>query len=144
MSEPIIQFRGANNFLSNFFPCNVRFEDATYPSSEHAFQAAKTLDKDERTMVQLCPSPAKAKSAGRRRITLRDNWDNIKDGIMLEIVRAKFAQNERLLRKLLVTGDAELKEGNTWNDTYWGVNKETGVGQNKLGKILMQVREELR
>ena len=57
-------------------------------------------------------------------------------------VNAKFSTNESLKKRLLETGDEELIEGNTWNDTYWGVCK--GVGLNKLGEILMRVREELK
>jgi len=63
---------------------------------------------------------------------------------MEEIVRAKFTQNECLREMLLATGDAVLEEGNTWNDTFWGVHLKNGQGQNHLGRILMKVREELR
>jgi hypothetical protein len=59
---------------------------------------------------------------------------------MTEIIRLKF-QNPGLKAKLLATGNQELIEGNTWGDCYWGVCE--GNGQNHLGKILMQVREEL-
>lgn len=61
---------------------------------------------------------------------------------MEEIVRAKFSENETLKNMLLATGDAELKEGNTWNDTFWGIDQKTGSGENHLGKILMKIRDE--
>ena len=61
---------------------------------------------------------------------------------MQEIVQAKFEQNPVLAKWLLNTGDAKLIEGNTWNDRYWGVC--AGIGQNKLGKILMKVRDNLK
>ena len=61
---------------------------------------------------------------------------------MEDICRAKFTQNEELKKKLIDTGDATLIEGNTWNDTFWGVCN--GVGENNLGKILMKIREELK
>lgn len=67
----------------------------------------------------------------------------MKDGIMEEIVRAKFTQNQELKAQLLSTGDAILIEGNTWNDRYWGVDVRSGVGKNHLGKILMKIRLEL-
>ena len=44
--------------------------------------------------------------------------------------------------RLINTGDAILIEGNTWGDTYWGVCD--GVGENRLGKLLMEVREECK
>ena len=62
---------------------------------------------------------------------------------MEEIVRAKFTQNEELKRLLLATGDKRLAEGNTWGDTFWGVDLRSGRGENHLGIILMRVREEL-
>ena len=68
--------------------------------------------------------------------------EEVKDQIMYEIVLNKFSQNEELREKLIATGDEYLAEGNTWHDTYWGVCN--GKGKNKLGKILMQVREELK
>lgn len=61
---------------------------------------------------------------------------------MYEICMAKFTQNEDLKEKLLATGNDILEEGNTWGDKVWGT--VNGVGENKLGKILMKVREELR
>lgn len=61
---------------------------------------------------------------------------------MYEIVKAKFLQNKEIKEKLLLTGNEELIEGNTWGDRIWGT--VNGVGENRLGKILMQVREELK
>ena len=73
---------------------------------------------------------------------LRNDWEKVKDEIMYNICLCKFTQNEELKQKLLNTGNAELIEGYTWNDTYWGICR--GRGKNHLGKILMQIREELR
>lgn len=87
-------------------------------------------------------SAAKAKRRGRQ-ILLRPDWDAVKIGLMKEIVRAKFIQNPHLAGKLLATGNRQIAEGNTWGDTYWGVNLQTGKGENHLGQILMQVRREL-
>jgi ribA/ribD-fused uncharacterized protein len=85
--------------------------------------------------------PREAKIMGRN-IKLRADWEQVKDTFMYLIVLAKFTQNVGLRKQLLATGDEELVEGNHWHDTYWGVCDD--VGQNKLGKILMKVREELR
>ena len=79
-----------------------------------------------------------------RQVTLRTDWEQVKVSIMEKIVRAKFVQNPYLMKKLLDTGELLLIEGNTWKDTFWGVDINNGEGKNHLGKILMNVREELR
>ena len=86
-------------------------------------------------------SPSSAKALGRR-VPLRSDWEEVKDFIMEAVCYAKFTQNEGLKEKLIATGDAKLVEGNTWNDIYWGMCK--GKGQNKLGEILMKLREEFQ
>ena len=135
----IDSFRGKYFFLSNFYLTEVSFEGLTFQNNEAAFQAMKTLDKGKRVeFTGLDPSSAKRKG---RQIKLRKDWEEIKDQIMYEICLSKFNQNEDLKRKLLQTKGIELIEGNDWGDTYWGVCR--GRGQNKLGKILMRVREEL-
>lgn len=64
---------------------------------------------------------------------------------MREVIGAKFKGGSEELREMLIaTGERELVEGNVWNDTFWGVSLRTGKGQNQLGKILMEVREELK
>ena len=78
-----------------------------------------------------------------RAVSLRPDWEQVKLGLMEEIVYAKFSQNEELRRLLLSTGDRVLIEGNTWNDTFWGVSLKSGNGQNHLGKILMKVRKRM-
>ncbi len=134
-------FRGVYGFLSNFYNAPVTWEGLTYLNSEAAFQAAKVLTDEERRQFMYL-DPSRAKRMGRR-VNLRSDWEQVKVGIMEEIVRAKFTQNPELGALLVATGDAELIEGNTWNDTCWGVDTRTGKGENNLGKILMKVRAEL-
>ena len=136
----IASFRGDYYFLSNFYNAKVVYEGIAYPSNEHAFQAAKTLDNNERRMIAKCSTPGDAKYKGRR-VSLRSDWESVKTNVMKDIVYFKFAQNEELKKKLLATGDALLIEGNNWGDKIWG--KVNGIGQNRLGKILMEVREKL-
>lgn len=126
-------------FLSNFHLVKIEYEGLVYPSTENAFQAAKTLDLVKREEF-LPLEPNKAKWLGRK-VQLRSDWEQIKDSVMETVVRQKFSQDE-LKEKLLATGDVYLEETNWWKDTYWGVCNE--VGKNKLGFILMKVREELR
>lgn len=134
----IDEFRGKYFFLSNFYNCKVIYNGVEYENNESAFQAQKQPNIAH-TFSHLNPSQAKSKG---RKVTLRHDWEKVKDSIMFEICYNKFSKNEELKEKLLLTGDAELIEGNTWNDTYWGVCK--GRGKNKLGKILMKIREELK
>lgn len=141
MSEAIREFYGKYHFLDNFFPAPVMWEGILYPTSEHAFQAAKTLDEDLRRTIAQESSPFIAKKMGRA-VVLRPDWENCKYEIMEEIILAKFLQHPSLAKKLLATGDAHLEEGNHHGDTTWGT--VDGQGKNWLGKILMSVREKIQ
>ena len=141
MKLVIDSFNNEYAFLSNFYEAPVEWEGITYPSNEHAFQAAKSLNPARRLEVAAADTPGKAKRMGRN-LHLRSDWEEVKYDIMHEIVLAKFHQHTDLAEALLDTGDAELIEGNWWNDTTWGVCN--GIGKNWLGKILMKVREQLK
>lgn len=137
----IDSFSGQYSYLSNFYPTPVDYEGVTYPSSEHAFQAAKTEDSRTRRIIASAASPGMAKAIGRT-VRLRKGWDDMRIEVMRGILHDKFDRREALRFALLDTGDAKLVEGNTWGDTFWGVCN--GEGENHLGKLLMQLREELR
>ena len=115
-------------------------------SSEAAFHAQKTIDNGQRKQFTTL-TPSASKKLGRK-ITLRSDWEQVKNIIMCEICRAKFDQNEDLAEKLLATGDEYLEEGTYWHDNCWGncyCDKCKNItGENRLGKILMQIREELK
>lgn len=136
----IDSFSGEYRFLSNFWPCRVEFEGQIYPSVEHAYVAAKTTNPLIRELITVIKTAGKAKRVGKA-MSLRSDWEDVKENIMYELVKCKFSRDLELKEKLLATGDAQLIEGNTWGDTFWGVC--SGFGDNKLGKILMKVREEL-
>lgn len=138
----ITQFRDEYFFLSNFYEAPLEVGGLRYLNAEAAFQAQKCLTEEERqAFTQLRPSDAKRKG---RRVALRPDWEQVKTGLMEEVVRAKFMQNADLAAQLLETGGAELEEGNKWNDRCWGVDLKTGKGENRLGKILMRIRADLR
>lgn len=139
---PVInKFEKEYRFLSNFWLVPVVLDGETYASVEHAYQAAKTIDLDERRVIREASTSGEAKKLGRK-VHLRDGWEEMKVPTMAYLVWSKFSTHQHLTEKLLATGDAELIEGNWWGDTFWGVCK--GVGQNYLGKILMQVRADLK
>jgi len=135
-------FDGDYNFLSNFYEHEVFYEGKLYPTNEHAFQAAKTLNENEKEKIRKSKTASRAKFLGRK-VKLRDDWEDVKIQIMYDICLEKF-KNEDLKEKLLNTGDKMLVEGNTWGDDFWGKFSEKGKGLNHLGEILMKVRNELR
>jgi len=141
-NEPITRFRLAYDFLSNFYPTTVSIDGIEYLSSEAAFQAYKCKDIEDRQQFTKI-SADESKRLGRK-VELRNNWDRVKLDVMRRVVRAKFEQHPNLAQYLLDTGDADLIEGNTWHDIYWGVDLKTGEGENHLGKILMALRQEFR
>jgi ribA/ribD-fused uncharacterized protein len=149
MTEKIIdQFIGDYDFLSNFFPVAVVYKGKVYPTVEHAYVASKTFDMDEQRKVRLLPAKMAgyAKKVGRT-FQLRKDWEQVKDEIMYDLIYQKFKLPG--LKKLLEdTGDVKIVEANYWHDNYWGDCKckkcQNIFGQNKLGKILMQIRENIK
>lgn len=136
----ISSFQGEYRFLSNFYPATVNYQGIAYPTVEHAYQSAKTLDMNERRRIASLATPSEAKRAGRA-LKLRSDWEAVKLDVMEDCVRAKFSQSADLRQRLLATGAAELIEGNSWGDQFWGVCD--GKGENHLGRILMKVRSNL-
>jgi ribA/ribD-fused uncharacterized protein len=136
----IDKFDGEYQFLSNFYACSVVYEGHVYPSSEHAYQAAKTLNQKARYVFTFPFMTAGMSKHLGQALELRPNWDKIKLAQMASILEAKF-DNDDLRKALIATGDAELIEGNAWGDTYWGVCN--GKGNNFLGKLLMELRKKL-
>lgn len=128
------------DFLSNFYRSTIWIDGQSWPTIEHAYQAHKTLDLKERETIRNAKDPAIAKRLGRG-VTLRGDWDAVKVDLMRSFVRKKF-ESPFLADLLAKTGDLELVHTNSWNDRVWGVCR--GTGQNLLGKILMEVREEIR
>lgn len=142
--KPIREFKGAYDFLSNFYEQDLIFEGEIYPTAEHAFQACKTDDPREKWAIRLQETPGKAKRYGRN-VELRGDWESVKADCMFQVLKAKF-KVPSLREKLLATEDAELIEGNAWGDHYWGKvkYKNKWVGQNMLGKLLMILRDDIR
>jgi len=142
LKKDITSFRGNFEFLSNFYEAPIEYDGLYFGSGEAAFQAQKCVDIEERRHFQNL-RPSEAKREGRK-VSLRPDWEQVKVRVMEEIVWAKFTQNTELGRMLLATEDRLIQEGNTWHDTFWGVDLETREGENHLGKILMKIREKLR
>ena len=141
MTRAIEQFTGKYAFLSNFYPAPISYGGRSYPTTEHLFQALKSLDDFDRANIAAASTPGVAKRMGRQ-VKLRSDWELVKVVCMKSCLELKFNTHADLRRKLLETGDAILIEGNTWNDTFWGVCN--GEGQNMLGELLMKLRQQYR
>lgn len=130
-------------YFSNFAPFPITLKEKIWPTSEHYFQAQKFAGTEHEEVIRREKSPMIAARMGRdRKKPLRADWESVKDEIMREAVRAKFMQHAELRERLLATGDAEIVE-HTKNDAYWGDGGD-GSGENMLGRILMEVRQEIR
>ena len=138
--EIIFGFNGEYRFLSNFYQTPITYEGITYPSVENAYQAAKTINQEERLQFVKISSK-EAKSLGKK-ITIREEWDTVKLQVMWNLIYEKFTRNRKLLSFLILTGEKHIEETNWWGDKFWGVCR--GEGENNLGKLLMKLREKLK
>ncbi len=128
--------------FSNFAAYPINLNGKLWPTTEHYFQAQKFFDTDYQEKIRLEKSPTIAARLGRSRgVKLRPDWETVKESIMEEAVLAKFTQYLELKKILLETGNAILIE-HTENDSYWG-DGGNGNGKNRLGQVLMIVREKL-
>ncbi len=141
----ISQFTGEYEFLSNFYPCN----GFRGPTLEHEFQAAKFKDVTIVTEILAAAKPSEAKKIARKpeyKEKIRPGWEMSRVFVMHRLLVVKFSPtaNKQLAKKLVLTKDTLLEEGNYWKDDFWGVYPPgSNNGFNMLGKLLMDVREQL-
>lgn len=141
----IDNFHDTHYFLSNFFIAPMTVDGKLFQTNEHFFQASKASDEETFEVIRLLKTASQTKRMGRE-IRMKKNWENIKNEVMLRGLRAKFTLLD-MRQQLLDTGNATLIEGNNWHDQYWGrcdCSNHGGVGENWLGRLLMQVRDEIR
>lgn len=130
-------------WLSNFSEDGFTLDGVRWASVEHYYQAQKYSGTEAADRIRKAESPLKARKAGQdRSLAPRADWDAVKEEVMRLAVRAKFEQNRRVRALLLATGPEELVH-ESGSDLFWGRNQD-GVGDNRLGLILMEVREALR
>ena len=135
--------RGEYGPFSNFSKHGVEMDGQWYRTTEHYFQSQKFDNPEYRERIRIAHTPKDAARLGRsRKVRLRPDWEKVKDGIMFDAVLKKFETHDEIRDLLLSTGDEEIIE-NAPGDYYWGCGKD-GTGKNKLGLILMEVRERLR
>jgi hypothetical protein len=143
------------HWFSNFvlFDTPMLYDGDLYTTPEAFYQAMKTLDKSKRSEIAKM-SPNQAKKAGKK-LLLRNDWNSVKEQVMLYAQRYRFRKNTIMRERLLLTGNSIIEETNTWHDNYWGIcmcsvvngnfgNRNCSGGKNLLGKLIMQVRDEIR
>lgn len=149
-SGPVIRFHNQRDLpwgcLSNFFPASVVINNDTYPTSEHFFQAMKFFGTSQETvdLIRKTESPGVAAEIGRNRENpLRKDWDLVKEQILFHAILAKFSQHPLLLYSLMQTKFTMLVE---WHhtDKYWASGTDFLEGKNRLGVLLMQLRQLFR
>lgn len=142
----VIEFYGRRQKyfeFSNFSRYRITLDGHEWQTTEHYFQANKFVGTHHYFDIMMAVTPSKAAAMGRDRSKpLRPDWEEVKEKVMLDCLRAKFTQNKELGELLIGTGDAILVEASPV-DSYWGSGKD-GKGKNRLGNLLMQLREELK
>ncbi|MCR9066815.1 MAG: NADAR family protein [Cytophagales bacterium] len=139
----IKEFKNEYWWLSNFSPCEIQFNGMLFSSVEHAYMSAKSDDLDwKKFCSDSNNSPGKVKRKSKN-IVLKDDWESTKIEVMRKLLKIKFSQNP-YKQLLLNTENQVIQEGNRWGDTFWGVDLKTNVGDNNLGLLIMEIREELK
>lgn len=136
--KKVLYFYCKSSFLSNFYPAGFRVGGKRYATVEHYFQSQKTTDSVRRETIRLAESPWRAKRLGRY-VGIRSDWEKIKEDVMMQGLRLKFA-NPIMRGDLLRTGQVKLVEDSPY-DFYWGGRDG---GRNRLGVLLMRLRKELQ
>jgi len=129
------------NWFSNMIPSELNIDDVIYNSVENYYQAMKTNDLFQQQIIATA-TPSQSKRLGRK-VKLRDDWELIKESVMMKGLEAKFTKN-KWRKKLIETGNNPIIEWNNWNDKIWGVSVHDCLGQNKLGYLLMELRNRLK
>lgn len=130
--------------LSNFSRHAIYLRGRVWPTVEHFYQAQKLAGTEHEEQIRRCQTPMLAKITATElsQELLPDDWERTREAVMLEGLRAKFQQHPDLRERLLGSGDRALIE-DAKTDDYWGDGGD-GSGKNRLGQLLMQVRDELR
>jgi N-glycosidase YbiA len=141
MSIKFYKLRDPGGFMSNFWPAKIYIYGCWWRWVEAPYQSQKTYNLAEKKLIWEATKPMQARDLGQT-VTMISDWDQIKRTVMKECCLAKFLQHADLRKQLMETGTEELIEDSPV-DSWWGCGKD-GTGQNVLGQVLMEIREELR
>lgn len=135
-------YEGEYYLLSNFSAHEVSFEGETYKTAEHAYQVAKFRDTVMRDKIRNAPSAYLAREWAQVKEGRTEGFEERKVAIMNAIMKAKAEQHADVREKLVATGDTILEKNHPL-DAYWGTGAD-GAGENVMGKLWMEIREEMR
>ena len=148
MSAPIYFYTKTNHYFefSNFSPHGIEVDGQYWPTVEYYHYQAMKFSKEacevHRDRIRGCATAREARQLGQTRsVPIRPDWDLVRDSVMEQALRLKFSRPQ-LLERLLSTGQRQLVEASPF-DYYWGAGAD-GSGQNRLGRLLMSIRDELR
>lgn len=132
-----------HNELGTFSQHSFVLEDLEWPSVEHYYQAMKFDDARYRERIRQANHPRRARKLGRNRLKRRrKGWHQVKTTVMTRGVYTKCRTHPEIAGTLLATGDRMLIENSNY-DYFWGCGRDRR-GENAYGKVLMNVREQLR
>ena len=151
-----IRFMGKHSKLSNFYPCQIEMEGSGFRSSEAAYQWRKAMfmgeeqlaeelrhceeARETKWMANSVFGKAKRGRWGEERLAIFEKWNDNRVQVMREVLRAKAMGCEEYVLELRESKGRTLMEV-VPGDDFWGV--ASGDGQNWLGKLHMELREEL-
>ena len=139
----IKEFQGEYRWLSNFYDCDIIINDIKYKSVEHAYQSMKTADINWKMVCSDFNNSAGKIKKYSKNIKVDSDWKNKNVDIMYSLLVQKY-NKEPFYSLLLNTGDSIIQEGNTWNDTFFGIDLKTGIGKNVLGILIMKIRNNFK
>jgi ribA/ribD-fused uncharacterized protein len=141
--DPVFFYPKEFYVFDNFSSFQVEYDGQLWPTSEHAFQAAKFKGFEPDVVQQVLEARSAhdaQKIAHKYKGKRNPDWEDVAEGIMKDILRCKVEQHPYVLKKLLESGDREIIE-DSWRDSEWGWG-ENRDGENKLGKLWVEIREE--
>lgn len=139
----ILSFRGEYNWLSNFSDVKITLGGIEYKSVEHAYMSAKSDSMEWKSFCSNFTNTAGKVKRESHKISLVPYWHLIKVDVMVECLKQKYSQ-EPFKTRLLNTKNEHIQEGNNHNDRFWGVDLKTNIGDNTLGILIMEIRENLK
>ena len=147
----VCEFKGKYEFLSNFYIVKnpIYYDGHYFQTTEHAYQAYKTLDLKQLEAIKNCSSPGEAKrlASNSKKTKLRSDWEKIKLPLMYDLLVDKFRGNPALSKMLYSLYGYHLEEGNWWHDNFWGncycEKCKDITGKNVLGKMLMRLIDRI-